>query len=173
MLHRYFMIAVFGTVLLLGVQAPTFIDQYEKRIDAHFLEAEENLRGFQEVADRFHAGDLSALIAKHRASGDSTFFGEAEPIERMAARKTRFAMEREALRTGFPGKAAHVLFAGDREILEETYAAYSRDIRLDKQAIFTGLASAIAICLMLELVFALGKRLLGFGGSGKGRGRPF
>lgn len=161
MLHRYFMIAVFGTVLLLGIQAPSFIDQYAKRIDAHFLEVEENLRGFQAIADRFHGGDLAALIAKHRGSGDSTFVGEAEPIERMAARKARFAKEREALRTGFPGQALHVLISGDREILEETYSAYTRDLRLDSQSVLSGVAAAIAVCLMLEVFFGFSKRLLG------------
>lgn len=164
MIHRYFMVAVFGICLLFGIQAPGFIDQYEKRIDAHFREVVENLRGFQEVADRFHGGDLAALIAKHRASGDSTFMGEAEPIERMAARKVRFAREKAALSTGFPGKAMHVLLAGDREIVEETYSAYSREIRLDKLSILSGLGTAFAICLVLELVFGLGKRLLGFNG---------
>jgi hypothetical protein len=161
MIHRYIMIAVFGFCLLIGIQAPNFIDQYAKRIDAHYLEVEENLRGFQAIADRFHGGDLAALIAKHRSSRDSTFAGEAEPIERMAARKARFAKEREALRTGFSGRVAHVLIGGDREILAETYSAYERDIRLDKQAVLSGLAAAVAICLLLESLFGLGKRLLG------------
>lgn len=148
----------------MGIQAPNFIEQYEKRIDAHYREVVENLRGFQEVADRFHGGSLAALIAKHRSSPDSTFKGEAEPIERMAARKERFGKEREALRSSYPLKVAHTLVRGDREILDETYAGYSRTFSLNKQALLSGLAAAIAICFALEMLFGFAKRLLGVSG---------
>ncbi|MDB5103724.1 MAG: hypothetical protein JWP91_1413 [Fibrobacteres bacterium] len=163
MIHRYFMIAAFGICLILGIQAPNFIDQYEKRIGAHYLEVVENLRGFQEIADRLHGGDLGALIGKHRSSPDATFKGEAEPIERMVARKVRFGREKEALQGPFPMKAMHVLISGDREILAETYAGYSRTFPLNRQALFSGLAAAFAICLLLESGFGLGRKALGIG----------
>jgi hypothetical protein len=158
------MILVFGACLIVGIQTPNFIEQYEKRIDAHYREVTENLRGFQEVADRFHGGSLAALIVKHRSSPDSTFKGEAEPIERMVARRDRFGKEREALRSSYPLKVAHTLMRGDREILDETYAGYSRTFSLDKRALLSGLGAAIAICFVLEMFFGLAKRLLGFKG---------
>lgn len=161
MLRRYLMIAVFGSGLLLGIQAPNFIDQYGHRIDAHFREVSENLRGFQEIADRFHGGDLRALVRHHRSNPDSTFRAEAEPIERMAARKARFAREKAALESAFPLRALHVLLRGDRETLDETYAGYSTTLRLDRLAVFSGLAAALAACLALELLYVLGRRILG------------
>lgn len=165
LIRRYFMIAIFGTCLIIGIQAPNFIEQYEKRIDAHYLEVVENLRGFQEIADRFHGGDLLALIVKHRSSPDATFKGEAEPIERMVARKARFGKERESLRKPYPRKAMHMLVQGDREILDETYSSYSRTFSLDKQALLSGLMAAFTVCVVLELFFSLGRRVLGLGGN--------
>lgn len=166
MIHRYFMIAVFGACLMLGVQAPNFVEQYGNRIDAHYLEVVENLKGFQEIADRFHGGDILALIKHHRASRDSTFLTEAEPIERMLERKTRFGKEREALKGAFAWKAAHLLVRGDRETIGETYEMYSPGLRLDRQAIGTGLGVALLACLLLELLLGAGKRVLGFGSRG-------
>lgn len=163
MIHRYFMIAVFGACLVLGIQAPNFVDQYGKRIDAHYLEVVENLRGFQDIADRFHGGDILALVKHHRASRDSTFRAEAEPIERMVERKARFGKEREALKGAFARKAAHLLVGGDRETIGETYEMYSPGLRLDRQAIGTGLGTALFVCLLLELMLGAGKRVLGFG----------
>jgi hypothetical protein len=164
MLHRWFLIAVFGACLLLGIQGPNFVEQYEARVDAHWLEVNENLKGFQAIADRFHGGDLMALIRHHKASPDSTFHGEAGPLERMVARRERFGKEREALKRGFPGKALHILVFGDRETTRETYAAYSPRLRLDRLAIGTGLTAALAACLVFELLLGAGKRVLGLGG---------
>lgn len=163
MIHRYFLVAVFGACLLLGLQAPNFVDQYAKRVDAHYLEVVENLRGFQAIADRFHGGDLAALIRHHKASPDSTFHAEAEPIERMVQRRDRFGRERQALRRGFPRQALHVALLGDRETVRETYALYDAGLRLDRQAIGSGLAAAVFFCVLLELLLTAGKRVLGLG----------
>jgi hypothetical protein len=163
MLHRWFLIAVFGACLLLGIQGPNFVEQYEARVEAHYLEVAGNLKGFQAIADRFHGGDLQALIRHHRRSPDSTFKGEAEPLEKMVARRDRFARERESLRGGFPGKALHVLVFGDRETTRETYAAYSPRLRLDRQSIGTGIAAALAVCLLCELLLGAARRMLGLG----------
>lgn len=163
MIHRYFMIAVFGACLMLGIQAPNFVEQYGKRIDAHYLEVVENLKGFQDIADRFHGGDILALVRHHETSRDSTFRAEAEPIRRMVERKARFGGEREALKGAFARKAAHLLVRGDRETIGETYEMYSPGLRLDRQAIGTGLAAALFVCLLLEMMLGAGKRVLGFG----------
>jgi hypothetical protein len=167
MIHRWFLISVFGACLLLGIQGPNFVEQYEARVDAHWLEVGENLKGFQEIADRFHGGDLRALIRHHEQSPDSTFHGEAEPLERMVARRERFGREREALKGGFTFKALHILVFGDRETTRETYAAYSPRLRLDRQAIGTGIIAAFAACLIFEALLGAGKRVLGLGARPK------
>lgn len=166
MIHRYLLIALFGAGLLFGIQAPNFAGQYARRIDAHYLEVVENLKAFQEIADRFHGGDLQALIRHHQNSEDSTFKAEAAAIERMADRKARFGEERAALAgKELPQRMGHILFLGDREIVQETWAMYSPELRLDKEAVFSGLGTALAACLLLELLLMTAKRSLGIGRS--------
>lgn len=162
MIHRLLLIAVFGACLLLGVQAPNFTEQYAARVDAHWREASEALKGFQDVADRFHGGDLEALIRHHEKSPDSTFHAEAEPIRRLAQRRSRLAKERDAMdKGGFPRRAFHILLLGDREVAKETYAGYSPALRLDRQAVSAGLAAALFAAVLLELLLGAAKRVLG------------
>lgn len=152
------MIVVFGACLILGIQLPNFIDQYEKRIDAHYIEVVQNLRGFQEIANQRYGGDIEALIKKHKSSADETFQAEGEPIERMYTRMLNFEKEKSALNTTFLKKAIHVLVNGDREIIEETYSNYSPGLLLDKLAILSGIVVSVAACFLFELILVLGKR---------------
>lgn len=72
-------------VLLVGVLAggalPSFMQQYRQRLGGRLDQAREQLADWQALADRLHGGDLSALIAHHRQSGDATFVQEAVLIE--------------------------------------------------------------------------------------------
>ena len=64
-IYRYFLILIACISILLGIQIPSFVDQYEKRLDAHFLEVTNNLRGYQEIAEKFFNGSITELIKKH------------------------------------------------------------------------------------------------------------
>jgi hypothetical protein len=59
MLYRYLSIAIAGAAILIGIQIPNFVDQYEKRLDAHVIEVTTNMRGFQAgnraLVDETHA----------------------------------------------------------------------------------------------------------------------
>jgi hypothetical protein len=68
---------LFAVGLLLGIQVPSFIDQYQQRIDAHFREVSINITGFQDTADRLFSGDLESLIAYYRKSNDEVFQRDA------------------------------------------------------------------------------------------------
>lgn len=72
-------------VLLVGVLAggalPSFMQQYRQRLGGRLDQAREQLGDWQALADRLHGGELSALIAHHRQSGDVTFVQEAVLIE--------------------------------------------------------------------------------------------
>lgn len=161
MFHRYLLIALFGAGLLAGIQGPSFAGQYATRIDAHWREVAENLRAFQEIADRFHGGSLPALIAHHRDSSDSTFQSEGDAIQNMVDRRSRFAAERMAMEEkDFAKRAAHILLSGDREILKETQAGYSPEIWLNREAVFAGLTLGMAACLLLEALLFAARRAL-------------
>ena len=154
-LYRYLMIFVACISLLLGLQIPNFVDQYQKRVDAHLREVSVNLQPFQDIAIKYFGGDMNKLIELHRNSSEKAFQEEGAAIEKMLARKLRFETDLSALNTSLPLKALHVLLHGDKELLDEALAQYSYAVPLNQDALVFGACAALGILLLVELLLAL------------------
>ncbi|MDP1633095.1 MAG: DUF2937 family protein, partial [Gallionellaceae bacterium] len=141
--------------LLAGLQVPNFVDQYQKRVDAHLREVSVNLQPFQEIANKYFGGDMNKLVALHRNSAEKPFQEEGVAIEKMVQRKLRFEADLAALKTSLPQKAWHVIMHGDQEILDEALGQYSYALPLNQDAIFFGAGAALAILLAVESLLAL------------------
>ncbi len=156
-LRRYFTVLVACIGLLLGLQLPNFVDQYEKRVDAHLREVLANFQPIQEVANRYTNGSIEQLIEMHRKSDKKAFQDEGTAIENIYQRKLRFQAEADALKTSLPYKILHVVFHHDRDILDETLAQYTYTVPLNEDALVVGGAVTVLILLALELLLALGR----------------
>lgn len=155
LLSRFFLLLTASGALLLGIQVPGFVDQYEKRVDAHFLEVSTNLKSFQDIANRFHGGSIEALIEKHEQSTDQTFHAEGDAIRKMHDRFLRFQNEKIQLQASLPNQILWIATGADRELLLETRNNYSFGILLDRTALIVGLSSMIAVVVVLELLASL------------------
>ncbi len=156
-LYRYLMIIVACVALLLGLQVPNFVDQYQKRVDAHLREVTVNLQPFQAIADKYFAGDMQKLIALHRSSGEKPFQEEGAAIEQMVQRKLRFEADMAALQASLPVKALRVMFAGDQEIIDETLGQFSYNVPMNQDALLFGAAFSFFVLLLLEGLLALAR----------------
>jgi hypothetical protein len=156
-LYRYLIVVVACISLLAGLQIPNFVDQYQKRVDAHLREVTINLQPFQEIANKYFGGDLNKLIELHRNSEAKPFQEEGAAIAQMAQRKLRFEADMAALQTNLPLKALHIMLNGDREILDEAMAQYSYAVPLNQEALLFGAGVAIVILLLAEMLFALAR----------------
>ena len=152
MLRAYLRLALFAVGLLAGVQVPGFVDQYAKRVSAHYLEVAQNFTGFQNTADQYFGGSIDALIAHHEQSSDSVFKDEAKPIRALYARLQSLAVELAAMNRSIFSRIMHVAFRPDKEILNETLAAYSYTVPLNQAAILSGVSSGLLLALMVEAV---------------------
>jgi len=146
---------VFLLALLLGLQLPAVVDQYGQRVGAQYLEVEQGLEGFQQVADRFFAGDLQALIAHHERSSDPVFRAEAEPLRQLFSRSQRLAAEQQALDVPFPARLLHVLVAAERGVLSQTLHDYRPGIPLRVDAVATSVLFALLVSIILALLLRL------------------
>lgn len=162
-LYRYLLIFLACLALLMGIQLPSFVDQYEKRLDAHFQEVQTDLKGYQDIANRDFGGSMESLIRRHKESTDMVFRDEAGPIETMYLRFLHFKDQREGLQTQLPGKVLYIARYGDHDLLRETYASYSYTIPLDSTAIYAGFASAGIVVLLTEFLSGLIGLLTGTG----------
>jgi hypothetical protein len=150
MLRAYLRLVLFGVGLLAGVQVPGFVDQYAKRVSAHYIEVTRNFAGFQLTADQYFAGSIDALIAHHEASPDAIFKDEAQIIRALHGRLQSLAAELDAMRRSMLSRIAHVAFRADPDILKETLAAYTYSVPLNQDAILSGVAAGLLLALAVE-----------------------
>jgi hypothetical protein len=149
-LRAYLRLVLFALGLLAGVQAPGFIDQYSKRVSAHYIEATQGFAGFQHTADLYFGGSIDALIAHHQASPDAVFKDEARSVAALHTRLQKLAQELDAMRGSLISRILHVAFQPDKDILDETIAAYSYTVPLNGEAILCGLIAALFVALLVE-----------------------
>ena len=157
----YSRLAMFAVGILLGIQVPSFVEQYNQRIDAHFREVSINISGFQNTADRLFDGDLEALIAYYAHSDDVVFESDAESIRLVATRYNRLLLERNALDNSAFAVVMHVMFDADQEFFKEAMGQYSYTVPLNSIAIQWGLAVAIFITLILDLTIFIFRKYYG------------
>lgn len=156
-LYRYLMILVACVAMLIGLQVPNFVDQYQKRVDAHLREVRVNLQPFLDVATKYFGGDINKLIELHRNSAEKPFQEEGAAIAKMVQRKLRFEADLAALNTNLFLRTLHVVLHADREILDEALAQYSYAVPLDRDALIFGAAFALFLLLSVELFFAFAR----------------
>jgi hypothetical protein len=142
---------IFAGGLLLGIQVPNFVDQYERRIDAHYLEVSANISGFQSTADLLFSGNMEALIAYYADSNDLVFESDAQSIRSIVDRYNRISKEREALSGNIFAAAMHVILYADDEFIGETFDQYGYTVPLNMLAITWGLAIALLLTIASDL----------------------
>ena len=155
MLRAYVRLVMFALGLLVGMQLPSFIDQYQKRVDAHLLEAEDNFQLFQRTADRHFGGDVDAMIAHHEKSPDPVFNEDADSIRHLWQRVQLWRIENDALSHGWIASAWHIAFHANADIYRETYHAFTHTIVLTQEAIVAALVSAVTLAFIIELLLVL------------------
>ncbi len=160
-LRRYLTVVIACIGLLIGLQLPSFVDQYEKRVDAHLREVLANFQPIQEVANKYTNGSIEQLIEMHRKSDKKAFQDEGTAIENIYQRKLRFEAEAAALKTSLAQKILHVLFHYDRDILDETLSQYSYTVPLNQDALIVGAVGAVVMVLALEWLLAGGRLVFG------------
>jgi hypothetical protein len=151
LLKTYNRLFIFAAGLLLGIQVPNFVDQYERRIDAHYLEVSANISGFQSTADRLFSGNMEALITYYAESNDLVFESDAQSIRVIVARYSRISNEREALSRNIFAAAMHVLLYADAEFIDETFEQYGYTVPLNMLAVGWGIAIALLLTITIDL----------------------
>ena len=151
LLKTYSRLFIFAAGLLLGIQVPNFVDQYERRIDAHYLEVSANISGFQSTADRLFSGNMEALITYYAESNDLVFESDAQSIRVIVARYSRISNEREALSRNIFAAAMHVLLYADAEFIDETFEQYGYTVPLNMLTVGWGIAIALLLTITIDL----------------------
>ncbi|KPH00060.1 DUF2937 domain-containing protein [Pseudomonas sp. MYb2] len=166
MLLSYLRLVLFAAGLLIGVQVPGFINDYAKRVEAHLIEAQTGLRGFQGTAEQFFKGDIQALVAHYRASEDPVFRSDADSLSTLLDRQIALDKQFQAMQGPWYIRFLQVVLAADPDIRKETWNGYSYQILLTPEAMIWGMSGALLLSFGIECLFRLidwvvlgGKRL--------------
>lgn len=152
MVRGYIRILIFACGLLVGIQVPGVMDQYQKRVDAHFQEVRENLSGFRETAERYFNGSMESLILYYKESGDPVFSVDAGSVEKIYNRYKMLRAEQEAMTGPWYQAGFHIIFAHNDELMEETFSQYSYTVALRPAALAWGLGFAFVTSFIVEML---------------------
>jgi hypothetical protein len=155
MLLSYLRLVLFAAGLLIGVQVPGFINDYAKRVEAHLIEAQTGLRGFQGTAEQFFKGDIQALVAHYRASEDPVFRSDADSLSALLDRQLVLDKQFQAMQGPWYIRFLQVVLAADPDIRKETWNGYSYQILLTPEAMIWGMSGALLLSFGIECLFRL------------------
>ncbi|WP_047300099.1 DUF2937 family protein [Pseudomonas fluorescens] len=155
MLLSYLRLVLFAAGLLIGVQVPGFINDYAKRVEAHLIEAQTGLRGFQGTAEQFFKGDIQALVAHYRASEDPVFRSDADSLSTMLNRQIALDKQFQAMQGPWYIRFLQVVLAADPDIRKETWNGYNYQILLTPEAMIWGMSGALLLSFGIECLFRL------------------
>lgn len=147
----YLRLGIFAVGLLVGVQVPGFVDQYEKRVNARLDEATQNLAGFKFTADRYFSGSIERLISHYKASEDVVFQQDAVSIQSIYSRVKLLRQEAQLLSGNQLSQAWHVLAKSNSQLLDETLESYSYSVLLNPFALVWGICGALILAILLDL----------------------
>ncbi len=168
MVRDYLRLTVFAVGLLVGVQVPGFIDQYQKRVDAHLQEASKNISGFQSTANRFFGGSMETLISHYEASRDPVFEKDAASVRLIYQRFQMLKAEARIFSNPWYRVSLHVASKYRTPIFQETLSSFSHTVPLTGAAILWGVCFAFILTISAEsLLIVLGR----LGGRMKGNVR--
>ncbi|GAC15067.1 DUF2937 family protein [Aliiglaciecola lipolytica] len=146
----YLRLFLFAGGVLIGVQAPGFMQQYQQRVEAHMLEAKQNLAGFQFTADRYFDGSIEKLIAYYRASDDPVFKQDANSITAIYQRVELLEGEFAAMSQHPVKQAWHLINDADEQLRLEAFHGFNFTVPLNPLALLWGLGIAILLLLTID-----------------------
>lgn len=153
--RQYIRIIVFVAGTLIGLQLPTFVDQYGRALGSHQREAELAVREFQDDADRFFEGSLEALVAHYRSSGDTVFNAGGESILVLVERRDLLVNAMSDFNDGALNPYFQTLMYPVVDVRDEVLQEYSYAVTLRPEAIALGLLTGLLLMLGLDLLLSL------------------
>jgi hypothetical protein len=138
--------------VLVGGCVPGFITQYQQRVGGRLDQVTQDLLPFQEIARRYHGGDMGALVKHHLASPDQSFQAEGQAIEAMLDSLTRLQAMVEGLTGSVWHQMAFLSRHFDRDIGVATWQSYLPSFNLDPASLVVAGAFG-AGCWLLFLGF--------------------
>ena len=148
-------------VLLAGTIAggcvPGFIQQYRQRVGGRLDQVQIDLAPFQQIAARFHEGDMQALVRHHLASSDPSFHAEGQALQDMLDSLTRLQAMAEGLSGSLWQQIAYLLRHYDRGIGAATWSDHVPVFSVEPSGLVVALTIGVTLWLLYLLLWQGGR----------------
>lgn len=155
MIYRYFIVSLAACALLLGIQAPNLLTQYQQRLAAQYAEAMVYYRQYQAIADRYYNGDIEGLIAAHEQNAVPAFQEEAKVIADLVNRVQTFEQQQRYFKQNYPTQLWSLVWRHNDELMKGTLEQYSFNVPLNQRAIATGALLALVLVVVVDSLGAM------------------
>jgi len=162
LIKRYSLQIIFAISVLFGLQLPSFLQQYEIRLQGHYNEAVLQLEQYQSLANLHSSGDLNTLIKEHRESQSLLFQDEATVIENKYFRVQGLQQKINYLDRPIWFRLAILITEVGQPIFQSTWQSYQANIVLNQESIIVAIIVAILLMLSLEFLLFLSTRFICF-----------
>ena len=139
-------IVLVAAILAAGC-VPSFVAQYRQRLGGMLDQAQKDLALFQEIANRFHGGDLQRLIRHHLASTDPTFRAEGTAIQTMVDTVARLRQAVASLESDLYSQVFYLAREGDPSVARATWDAFVPAMSLTGEALLFAFTAGVIIWL--------------------------
>jgi hypothetical protein len=153
LLDRLVLIA--GTIV--GGCIPGFIQQYRQRVGGRLDQVQVDLAPFQEIARRYHGGDMDAMVRHHLASTDPTFHAEGQALQAMLTSLARLQSMAEGLAGSIWQQVGFLVRHYDRGIGAATWRDHVPTFSLDAGSILIALGVGVACWLVFHLLWVIAR----------------
>ena len=140
---------------LLGNMVPGYVDLYGQRLHARYQQVSTDLAPFQEIADRYHDGSMSALVEHHLASSDPTFHDEGVAIGSMLTNRAELRDALAMLDGSLLDTTLYIVRTADSEVAQQTRAAYRPSLALTRDSALISALSGAALVLSVWVLWLL------------------
>jgi hypothetical protein len=147
MLRSLIYIAVFAAGTFIGGIFPSYSVQYQQTLAAQLSQVSTDLALFQDIADRYHDGDMATLIRYHLNSEDPTFHDEGVAIQSMVVDQQQLAEASANFESSFFEQVMYLTLKGDPEVEQATWDSYT--------PVFVATEQALVFAVSIGLLFSV------------------
>ena len=145
---------IFAAGVLLFMQVPHLIDQYEQRLGGYYQAQVNHLEKYQQIADRQHRGDLSALIYEFESSAKPSVQQTAKNVREISQQAEQYKRDVQVLANdSLLVKLSHLATTLNIEIAQAVMQTYSPAFPLSVEGLICGLVGGILLSLMFNVLF--------------------
>ena len=159
---EYIRLTLFVGGAFVGVQIPSFVDQYGQRLESHFTESQTSIEDFQNDADKYFNGNIEILIRHYASNADPVINDGGESIASLHSRAQFLTKSWSNFNAGFQQRYWHAFATPVTTIRAETWNGYDFSVKLNIAGIVWALCLGLTLSMLSELAFLILRALLTF-----------